>query len=93
MTTNPGDLIYSGSTYKQGEIEAVVIATGLYTFLGRCPHLVYSTNQEGHFQNVLRSIGNFCIICIVIGIVVKAIVIYAHQKYRDGMDNILVAYP
>ncbi|XP_073105066.1 plasma membrane ATPase isoform X2 [Elaeis guineensis] len=92
VTKNPGDLIYSGSTCKQGEIEAVVIATGLHTFFGRSAHLVDSTNQEGHFQKVLRSIGNFCIISIAIGIVSEAIVMYAvqHRKYRDGIDNILV---
>ncbi|KAJ0860542.1 putative P-type H(+)-exporting transporter [Helianthus annuus] len=32
VTKNPGDGVYSGSTCKQGEIEAVVIATGVHTF-------------------------------------------------------------
>ncbi|KAF1870110.1 hypothetical protein Lal_00017690 [Lupinus albus] len=35
---------------KQGEIEAVVIATGVHTFFGKAAHLVDSTNQVGHFQ-------------------------------------------
>ena len=34
VTKMPGDIIYSGSTCKQGEIEAVVIATGVHTFFG-----------------------------------------------------------
>lgn len=42
--------MYSGSTCKQGEIEAVVIATGVHTFFGKAAHLVDSTNQVGHFQ-------------------------------------------
>ncbi|KAL5223932.1 hypothetical protein ABZP36_010571 [Zizania latifolia] len=46
----PGDSIYSGSTCKQGEIEAVVIATGVHTFFGKAAHLVDSTNNVGHFQ-------------------------------------------
>uniref|UniRef100_A0A452Z3T1 P-type ATPase A domain-containing protein n=1 Tax=Aegilops tauschii subsp. strangulata TaxID=200361 RepID=A0A452Z3T1_AEGTS len=50
VTKNPGDSVYSGSTCKQGEIEAVVIATGVHTFFGKAAHLVDSTNQVGHFQ-------------------------------------------
>ncbi|KAG2536051.1 hypothetical protein PVAP13_9NG154000 [Panicum virgatum] len=50
VTKGPGDSVYSGSTVKQGEIEAVVIATGVHTFFGKAAHLVDSTNQVGHFQ-------------------------------------------
>lgn len=52
VTKGPGDGVYSGSTVKQGEIEAVVIATGVHTFFGKAAHLVDSTNQVGHFQKV-----------------------------------------
>ncbi|KAG6781488.1 hypothetical protein POTOM_014398 [Populus tomentosa] len=92
VTKKPGDEIFSGSTCKHGEIEAVVIATGVHTFFGKAAHLVDSTNQVGHFQKVLTSIGNFCIVSIVVGIVIEAIVMWPIQgrKYRDGIDNILV---
>lgn len=52
VTKGPSDSVYSGSTCKQGEIEAVVIATGVHTFFGKAAHLVDSTNQQGHFQKV-----------------------------------------
>ncbi|CAL9181122.1 unnamed protein product, partial [Musa hybrid cultivar] len=92
VTKNPGDEVYSGSTCKQGEIEAVVIATGVHSFFGKAAHLVDSTNQVGHFQKVLTSIGNFCICSIAIGIVIEIIVMYPiqHRSYRDGIDNLLV---
>lgn len=54
VTKNPGNEVFSGSTCKQGEIEAVVIATGVHTFFGKAAHLVDSTNQVGHFQKVLN---------------------------------------
>ncbi|CAO2170944.1 unnamed protein product [Urochloa humidicola] len=84
--------IYSGSTCKQGEIEAVVIATGVHTFFGKAAHLVDNTNQVGHFQKVLTAIGNFCIASIVTGVVVEVIIMYAvqHRRHRDGIDNLLV---
>lgn len=52
VTKGPGDSVYSGSTCKQGEIDALVIATGVHTFFGKAAHLVDSTNQVGHFQKV-----------------------------------------
>ncbi|KAL2234076.1 UNVERIFIED_CONTAM: Plasma membrane ATPase 1 [Sesamum indicum] len=92
VTKNPGDGVYSGSTCKQGEIEAVVIATGVHTFFGKAAHLVENTNHVGHFQKVLTSIGNFCICSIAVGMVIEIIVIYGLQErpYRPGIDNLLV---
>ncbi|CAH8258757.1 unnamed protein product [Arabidopsis lyrata] len=92
VTKNPGQEVYSGSTCKQGEIEAVVIATGVHTFFGKAAHLVDSTNQEGHFQKVLTAIGNFCICSIAIGMIIEIVVMYPiqHRAYRDGIDNLLV---
>ncbi|XP_057791960.1 plasma membrane ATPase 1 [Salvia miltiorrhiza] len=92
VTKGPGDGVYSGSTCKQGELEAVVIATGVHTFFGKAAHLVDSTNQVGHFQKVLTAIGNFCICSIAVGMVIEIIVMYPiqHRKYRPGIDNLLV---
>ncbi|XP_010932230.2 plasma membrane ATPase 4 [Elaeis guineensis] len=92
VTKNPGDEIFSGSTCKQGEIEAVVIATGVHTFFGKAAHLVDSTNNVGHFQKVLTAIGNFCICSIGLGMLVEIVVMYPiqHRRYRDGIDNLLV---
>ncbi|TYJ99111.1 ATPase 11, plasma membrane-type [Cucumis melo var. makuwa] len=96
VTKGPGDGVYSGSTCKQGEIEAVVIATGVHTFFGKAAHLVDTTNQVGHFQKarrcVLTAIGNFCICSIALGMVIEIIVMYPIQdrEYRPGIDNLLV---
>ncbi|XP_074352710.1 plasma membrane ATPase 1-like [Apium graveolens] len=67
VTKGPGDGVYPGSTCKQGEIDAVVIATGVHTFFGKAAYLVDSTNQVGRFQKVLTAIGNFCICSIAVG--------------------------
>ncbi|KAG6557063.1 hypothetical protein Mapa_000989 [Marchantia paleacea] len=92
VTKKPGDEVFSGSTCKQGEIEAVVIATGVHSFFGKAAHLVDSTNQVGHFQKVLTAIGNFCIVSIAVGLLVEIIVMFPiqHRKYREGIDNLLV---
>ncbi|KAL1315111.1 hypothetical protein AAHE18_16G235900 [Arachis hypogaea] len=82
VTKNPTDEVFSGSTVKKGEIEAVVIATGVHTFFGKAAHLVDSTNQVGHFQKVLTAIGNFCICSIAVGILIELIVMYPIQHRR-----------
>lgn len=91
-TKNPGDEVFSGSTCKQGELDAIVIATGVHTFFGKAAHLVDSTNNVGHFQQVLTAIGSFCIISIAIGVIIEIIVMYPvqHRLYRDGINNLLV---
>ncbi|KAF3558146.1 hypothetical protein F2Q69_00014547 [Brassica cretica] len=58
VTKSPGCSVFSGSTCKQGEIEAVVIATGVHTFFGKAAHLVDSTTHVGHFQKILDMAHN-----------------------------------
>lgn len=55
MTKKTGDEVFAGSTCKHGEIEAVVIATGVHSFFGKAAHLVDSTESVGHFQQVIYS--------------------------------------
>lgn len=92
VTKRKGDEVFSGSTCKHGEIEAVVIATGVNTFFGKAAHLVDSTEVVGHFQQVLTSIGNFCICSIAVGMILEIIVMFPvqHRTYRDGINNLLV---
>ncbi|KAH9734222.1 ATPase 11 plasma membrane-type-related [Citrus sinensis] len=92
ISKGPGDCVYSGSTCKQGEIQAVVIATGVQTFLGRAVHLVDTTNQVGQFQKILTAVGEYCICSIVLGLIAEIIVMFAiqHREYRTGLNNLLV---
>uniref|UniRef100_A0ACD5XH68 Uncharacterized protein n=1 Tax=Avena sativa TaxID=4498 RepID=A0ACD5XH68_AVESA len=92
VTKRTGDLVFTGSACKHGEIEAVVIATGIRSFFGKAAHLVDSTEVVGHFQKVLTCIGNFCICSIAVGVIVEVIVMFAvqHRSYRDGINNVLV---
>ncbi|KAG2569417.1 hypothetical protein PVAP13_7NG390200 [Panicum virgatum] len=56
VTKGPGDEVFSGSTCKQGEIEAVVIATGVHTFFGKAAHLVDSTNQHRRYRSGIENL-------------------------------------
>ncbi|KAF7140039.1 hypothetical protein RHSIM_Rhsim06G0128800 [Rhododendron simsii] len=91
-TKRTGDEVFSGSTCKHGEIEAVVIATGVHSLFGKATHLVDSIEVVGHFQQVLTSIENFCICSIAVGMLLEIVVMCPihHRSYRDGINNLLV---
>ena len=57
-----GDEAYSGSIVKQGEMQAVVIATGANTFFGRTAKLVAGAGAISHAQKAMFQIGNFLIV-------------------------------
>jgi H+-transporting ATPase len=71
-----GDAVFSGSIVRQGEIGAVVYATGTHTFFGKTAELVADAHTVSHFQRAVLKIGNYLIIlavALVTLIVVNAI--------------------
>jgi H+-transporting ATPase len=64
-----GDPAYSGSLVRQGEMRAVVTATGMSTYFGKTARLVATAEQRSHFQRAVLRIGNFLIL-MTIGLVV-----------------------
>ncbi|KAJ9555876.1 hypothetical protein OSB04_010490 [Centaurea solstitialis] len=84
VTKGSGDGIYSGSTCKQGEIEAVVIATGVHTFFGKAAYLVDTTNQVGHFQKASSYSENNPFLVFIICLVVSLTLSSDHGKYQES---------
>ncbi|MEJ2264595.1 MAG: plasma-membrane proton-efflux P-type ATPase [Anaerolineales bacterium] len=56
-----GDVAYSGSVAKQGEMVALVAATGSDTYFGRTAKLVSSAKSVSHFQKAVLTIGDYLI--------------------------------
>ncbi|MGO8718222.1 MAG: hypothetical protein ACLQMO_03255, partial [Acidobacteriaceae bacterium] len=54
-----GDAVYSGSVVRQGEVEAVVYATGQNTYFGKTAQLVQDVHTVSHFQRAVLKIGNY----------------------------------
>jgi H+-transporting ATPase len=63
-----GDEAYSGSVARQGEMDGIVFATGMTTYIGRTARLVEQAKNVSHFQRAVLRIGNFLIL-ITIGLV------------------------
>jgi len=57
--------VFSGSIIRQGEIGALVYATGANTYFGKAASLVQEAHTVSHFQKVVLKIGNYLIILAV----------------------------
>jgi H+-transporting ATPase len=70
-----GDAVFSGSIIRQGEIGALVYATGDKTYFGKTAQLVQEAHTVSHFQRAVLKIGNYLIILAVV--LVAVIVAFA----------------
>ncbi len=61
-----GDVIYSSSIIRRGEIDGIVFATGTHTNFGRVVQLVSATTGTSHFQKEMLRIGNFLMLIATI---------------------------
>lgn len=64
-TRKSGEAVFSGSIMRQGEIEALVYATGANTYFGKTAQLVQETHTDSHFQHAVLNIGNYLILLAV----------------------------
>ncbi len=61
----PGEAVFSGSIIRQGEIGAMVYATGANTYFGKTAQLVQEAHTVSHFQRAVLKIGDYLIILAV----------------------------
>jgi H+-transporting ATPase len=65
VTHQSGEAVFSGSIIRQGEIDALVYATGANTYFGKTAQLVQEAHTISHFQRAVLKIGNYLIILAV----------------------------
>ncbi len=71
-TRKSGEAIFSGSIIRQGEIGAMVYATGANTYFGKTAELVQGAETVSHFQRAVLKIGDYL---IVLAVVLVAVII------------------
>jgi len=62
------DVAYSGSIVRMGQMNGLVVATGMDTLFGRTARLAESVQTVSHFQKAVLKIGDFLIL-ITLGLV------------------------
>ncbi|MBN6739309.1 plasma-membrane proton-efflux P-type ATPase [Acidithiobacillus sp. MC6.1] len=74
VSKKSGDVAYSGTIAKQGEMTALVTATGNQTFFGQTAKLVENAGAVSHFQKAVIKVGDF-LIFIALGLAIILIVV------------------
>ncbi|MBE0649867.1 MAG: plasma-membrane proton-efflux P-type ATPase [Bacteroidales bacterium] len=79
-----GDIAYSGTIVKQGQMTGVVSATGANTYFGKTAGLVSKAGATSHFQKAVIHIGDY-LIYLSLGLVA---ILFIVQLSRG--DNLLL---
>ena len=74
-----GDLIYSSSIAKQGEMTGVVTSTGANTYFGKTAKLVSTAKSVSHFQKAVIHIGDYLIFMSLALVIVLVLVGFERQ--------------
>lgn len=88
-----GDIAYSNSIVKLGEMLAVVVNTGLNTFFGKTVALVARAQREekSHLQKAVIRIGNYLIILTVfLAAIILITAMFRHENMGEILRFILV---
>ncbi len=85
------DVAYEGAIVKKGEMNGIVIGTGVNTFFGKTTSLVSEAKTRSHFQKAVVKIGNYLIILAVSLVVLVFIVgILRGQDFFELLQFALV---
>jgi H+-transporting ATPase len=86
-----GSAVFSGSIVRQGEIDAMVYATGANTYFGKTAQMVQEAGTTSHFQKAVLKIGDYLIVLAVALVVVILIVaLFRGDKVLTTLEFCLV---
>ena len=86
-----GDAVFSGSILKQGEIDALVYATGEKTFYGKTTELVKSAETRSHLQKAIIKIADYLlIIAATLAILIIGVAIARKESIIEVLQFVLV---
>jgi H+-transporting ATPase len=88
-----GDMAYSNSIVKQGEMIALVVNTALNTFFGKTVSLVAKAEKEerSHFQKAVLMIGNYLIVMtVLLAVVILMTAMFRHENMLEILRFTLI---
>ena len=91
VTAKPGGAVFSGSIIRQGEIDAMVYATGANTYFGKTAQLVQEAHTVSHFQRAVLKIGDYLIIlAVALVVLILAVALFRGDKVLTTLEFCLV---
>ena len=90
-TRKPGETVFSGSIIRQGEIDAMVYATGENTYFGKTAQLVQEAHSVSHFQRAVLKIGDYLIIlAVTLVVLILAVALFRRDPLLSTLEFALV---
>ncbi len=83
------DVAYSGSIARQGEMDALVVTTGMNTYFGKTTQLIEKAGTVSHFQKAVTKIGDYLI--ALAGIIVLIIIVVSLFRSESLLSTIQFA--
>ena len=82
------DVTYAGSAIRQGEMDGLVVGTGINSYFGRTVKLVEEAKTKSHFQKAVIRIGNYLIVLasVLVAVVLLATV-FRHQNIVETAQS------
>ena len=85
------DVGYSGSIIRQGEMDALVVTTGMNTFFGKTAKLVEEARTQSHFKKAVMKIGDYLIVLAVALVAfIFLVALFRHENPLDRLQFALV---
>ena len=88
---HPGDVAYSGSIARQGEMNGLVVTTGMNTFFGKTAKLIEEVEKRSHFQKAVIKIGDYLIaLALALVTLIFLIALFRHESMMETLQFALI---
>jgi H+-transporting ATPase len=85
------DVGYASSIVRQGEMNALVVNTGMRTYFGKTTSLVEEAKTVSHFQKAIIKIGDYLIVLAVLLVaVIFLVALFRHESMLEILQFALV---
>jgi H+-transporting ATPase len=88
---HPSDVAYSGSIARQGEMNGLVVTTGMNTYFGKTAKLVEEAQTKSHFQKAVIKIGDYLIfLALALVAVIFLAALFRHEDFLQTLQFALI---
>lgn len=85
------DVAFSGSIARQGEMNGLVVATGMNTYFGRTAKLVEEAQTRSHFQKAVIKIGDYLIVlALALVALIFLVALFRHESLVETLQFALI---
>jgi H+-transporting ATPase len=88
---HPSDVAYAGSIARQGEMNGLVVTTGMNTYFGKTAKLVEEAKTQSHFQKAVIKIGDYLIfLALALVAIIFLVALFRHESMLETLQFALI---